>query len=535
MSTLATDTAQRWLISPQRAYQRALLYSRLIGPRLVLGHAGWLVPLAVMLFAGVLRFWNLDNPHLLTFDETYYVKDAYTMLHSGTEQRWGDDPNPGFLAGNPAPLDDPSYVVHPPLGKWMIALGMVVFGTDTGLGWRAGPAFFGTLSVLFIALIAQKLFSSVLLGGIAGLLTAVDGHHLVLSRTGLLDIFMMFFIVVAFWALLNDRFHGRAKLADALADAHAAGYGARALRYGPWLLWRPWRLVAGVALGGALGVKWSALSFIAVFGLLTVLWDLGARRRAGIEHWVLGGLLREGIPAFLTIIPATAITYLFTWTGWFVTYGGYNRHWAGTHPGGSLDWIPGPLRSLADYHRSAYAFHQSLSSDHSWESSPWSWLFAGRPTLFHYKGTSAGEDGCTIASCVRAITDLPNPVFWWAATLSLLVVLLFWIGARDWRAGAILSGLLAGFVPWFAYPDRTMFFFYTIAFEPFMVLAVCFVIGKCLPRTGQAPWHRRRNLIGVSFFLVLVMATSAFFWPVWTGEMISYDAWRLRIWMPSWS
>ena len=118
--------------------------------------------------------------------------------------------------------------------------------------------------------------------------------------------------------------------------------------------------------------------------------------------------------------------------------------------------------------------------------------------------------------------------------LSLLVVLLFWAGRRDWRTGAILAGMLAGFGPWFLYSQRTMFFFYTITFEPFMILSLTFVLALALGGVGASVARRRIGLIGVTAFLAVVVLVSAFFWPVWTGHTIPYEAWRLRLWMPSW-
>ncbi|MBD4501620.1 phospholipid carrier-dependent glycosyltransferase, partial [Xanthomonas citri pv. citri] len=89
-------------------------------------------------------------------------------------------------------------VVHPPLGKWLIGLGMLAFGPDNGVGWRFSAAVAGTLSVLLVALATQHLLRSVSLGAVAGLLLAVEGHHLVMSRIGLLDIFLSFFVLAAF-------------------------------------------------------------------------------------------------------------------------------------------------------------------------------------------------------------------------------------------------------------------------------------------------------------------------------------------------
>ena len=222
-------------------------------------------------------------------------------------------------------LDSPEYVVHPPVGKWMIAAGMWLFGPDNPFGWRFGAALTGTLSIFLLALIAQKLFRSLTLGAVAGVLLAVDGHHLVMSRTSLLDIFLMFWVLAAFGALLMDRDDGRRRLAVRLGRQAAASPDGRPgllqLASGPWLGIRWWRLAAGVCLGLAVGTKWSALFFLAGFGLLTVFWDLSARRIAGIHGWISGGILKDGIPAFLSIVPVAALVYAASWTGWFRSTG----------------------------------------------------------------------------------------------------------------------------------------------------------------------------------------------------------------------
>ena len=85
----------------------------------------------VTLLAAVLRFWNLGHPQAIVFDETYYVKDAWTLLQNGYESSWPEGADEDFAAGDTDIfLDEPLYVVHPPLGKWMIALGMAAFGAD---------------------------------------------------------------------------------------------------------------------------------------------------------------------------------------------------------------------------------------------------------------------------------------------------------------------------------------------------------------------------------------------------------------------
>jgi dolichyl-phosphate-mannose--protein O-mannosyl transferase len=366
----------------------------------------------------------------------------------------------------------------------------------------------------------------------------VDGHHLVMSRTSLLDIFLMFWVLAAFGALLMDRDDGRRRLAARLGRQAGAAPDGRPsvvqLVSGPWLGIRWWRVAAGVCLGLAVGTKWSALFFMAAFGLLTVFWDLSARRIAGIRGWISGGIIKDGIPAFISIVPVAALVYLSTWAGWFQSKDAYFRHWADTNPSAQWGWLPGPLRSLAHYHLEAYKFHQGLSSDHPYEASAWSWLVMGRPTSFFYESPKQGSPGCDVACCTSAILSVGNPLIWWSATVALVILLFWWAGRRDWRAGAILAGVGAGYLPWFMYPERTMFTFYAVSFEPFLVLALTYCLGLVLGRRSDPLWRRRSGLYLVAVFVVGAVLVSAFFYPIWTAEIIPYQDWRFRMWMPSW-
>lgn len=541
-----TVPASGWIADPRTAFTAESLIRRLSGsvrnwrdypPSLRLWY--WLAPLLTAVLAGVLRFVRLGEPNTLVFDETYYVKDGYSYLVSGYERNWPDKANDAFNAGNPSILlDTPEYVVHPPVGKWMIAAGMWLFGADNAFGWRFAAALTGTLSVLLLALIAQKLFSSVTLGAVAGLLLAVDGHHLVLSRTSLLDIFLMFWVLAAFGALLLDRDDGRRRLAERIgrqALASPAGFPTRLqLLAGPWLGIRWWRIAAGICLGLAVGTKWSALFFLAAFGLLTVFWDISARRIAGIRGWFTGAVLKDGVAAFISMVPVAALVYAATWTGWFRSSDAYYRNWAQTNPSEQWGWLPDTLRSWFHYHLEAYNFHQGLGSDHPYEATAWTWLVMGRPTSFYYQSPEQGTPGCSISNCTSAILSVGNPLIWWTAVVALVVLVFWWAGRRDWRAGAILAGIAAGYLPWFMYPERTTFFFYAISFEPFLILALTYCLGLVLGSPDSPGWRRRSGLYLVAVFLAGALLVSAFFYPVWTAEIISYQDWRLRIWMPSW-
>ncbi|MDF2048362.1 MULTISPECIES: phospholipid carrier-dependent glycosyltransferase [unclassified Arthrobacter] len=537
--------SRTWIRPPEEAFTREALQERLLG-----GVRSWrdyppslrlwflLVPVLTAVAGGILRFVRLETPQKLVFDETYYVKDAYSFLISGYERNWPDKANDSFNAGDPTVLlSSPEYVVHPPVGKWMIAAGMWIFGADNAFGWRFAAALTGTLSILLVSLIALKLFRSLPLAGAAGLLLAVDGHHLVMSRTSLLDIFLMFWILAAFGALLVDRDDGRRRLAARLAQAAIRNGGlppAALLLSGPWLGVRWWRVAAGLCLGLAIGTKWSGLFFLAGFGLLTVFWDLSARRVAGIRGWISGGVIKDGIPAFLSMVPVAGLVYAAAWTGWFRSEDAYFRNWAAGNPSPEWAWLPDSIRSLAHYHREAYTFHQGLGSDHPYEASAWSWLVLGRPTSFFYESPEQGTPGCDVAKCTSAILSVGNPLIWWGAAISLVVLLFWWAGRRDWRAGAVLLGVGAGYLPWFLYPERTMFYFYAVSFEPFLILALVYCLGLVLGRAADPPWRRRSGLYLVVLFVAAAVLLSAFFYPIWAAETIPYVDWKVRMWMPSW-
>lgn len=520
---------------------------RLLGHRPTATLWGWLGPLLVALWGGVLRFVNLGHPGTLVFDETYYVKQGWSMIEYGHERRVLEslaaaDATPKvddvFASGDPNVFGTAAdFVVHPPVGKWLIGAGEWLIGVDDPLSWRFATALVGTLSIFMVARIGRRMFGSTTLGVIAGLLLAVDGQHFVHSRTGLLDIFVMFFALAAFGALVVDRDASRLRLADHVARLRMAGVGPRdpRLLYGPWLGWRPWRLAAGVSLGLATGVKWSGLYFLVIFGLMTVFWDMGARRAAGIQRWWRAAMFREAPQAAVTMVGATLVTYLVTWTGWFATSGGYNRQWADENPvSGLASAVPGPLRSLWHYHVQMLEFHRTLQTTHDYMSNPWSWILQTRPTSFYYQGYDEGQAGCTVDKCSAAITNLGNPVIWWAGALSLGVLLVMWLWKRDWRAGAVLAGYAGGYLPWFLLEDRTIYTFYSVAFVPWVVLGVVYVLGLIAGQSTDSPQRRRLGLILVSAYVITAVAVFAFFFPVYTAQLIPYEHWSWRMWLPSW-
>lgn len=495
----------------------------------------WIGPLSVTLLAAVLRLWNLGSPHSLVFDETYYVKDAYTLLELGYEGSWPNDPNPDFEAGDvDSYRESPSFVVHPPLGKWLIALGLAAFGADSSVGWRIGTALVGILAVALVYLIARLLFRSAILATIAGGLMAIDGHAIVLSRIALLDNFLMFFALLGFLFVLLDRHQSAHRLRiwlDRRADA------GKLISWGPALWARPWLVAAGLSFGLASAVKWSGLYFLAAFAVYTLVVDALARRRAGIRFWAPGTLLKQAPVSFLLTVPIALAAFAASWAGWFGTTGGYYRDWATKADNawtGLLSWVPLEWQSWWHYQVEAYNFHIGLDSPHAWASPAWTWLSLWRPTAFYRVTSAQGENGCTATECEQLITALANPLIWMLGVAALVYLAARLLRHRDWKAGLILMGVVAGYVPWLFYPERTIFHFYSIVFLPYMILGVAYAAGAVLGGPDTEEWRRKQGLRLVIVVLAMCVLLSAFFYPVWTGMMLPEPFIRSHYWLPGW-
>lgn len=506
--------------------------------------SAWGGPLLVTLLAGLMRFWNLGSPKAVIFDETYYAKDAWALIHRGFEVNWAKNANDLILQNNgnvPVPTD-PAYVVHPPIGKYVIGIGEWLFGF-TPFGWRFMPALLGTLSVLMLCRIGRRIFRSTFLGCLAGTLMAVDGLHFVMSRTALLDQVLMFFVLAAFGCLVIDRDRTRARLAAALPPdgdgvVRPNAHVAETTRFGA----RPWRWLAGLCLGLAFGTKWNALYILAAFCVMAVLWDVGSRRVAGAQHPYATVLKRDTGLTFLATVPVAVATYLLSWLGWILSpdngSGGYFRNWAATAgKGGDFTWLPDWLRSLWHYEHEVYKFHVGLSSPHTYQSNPWSWIVDGRPVSYFYESPMPGKDGCPADAgekCAREVLAIGTPLLWWAAGFAVLYVLWRWLFRRDWRAGAIACGVAAGYLPWFMYQERTIFFFYSIVFLPFLCLAVAMMTGAILGPPGSTERRRVAGAAGAGVLVLLIAWNFIYFWPLYTGTAIPIDSWRSRMWLDTW-
>ncbi len=159
--------------------------------------------LGIMIVGGAfLRIRDPAWPNWFTFDEEPFVKNAHSYALA--------------VADN----ND-----HPPFGKMLIAVGMLLFGYNS-LGWRFVPLVFGLQTVCLAYWLGRVVFGSKRAGWMAAAFVAADGFFISYSRSGLLDGMMISFML---WGMV-------------------AALGART-----------WRgvVAAGILIGFSTSVKWS--------------------------------------------------------------------------------------------------------------------------------------------------------------------------------------------------------------------------------------------------------------------------------------
>ena len=473
----------------------------------------------IALFTRFVRLGAAESDGTPVFDEKHYVPQAWDIARSWFNPVLGGiESNPGY-----------GLVVHPPLAKRIEALGEMVFGY-TPLGWRFMAALFGSAVVVFTMLLARRVSQSWLIALFAGIFALCDGVLLVIGRFGMLDVFILLFVVAAAWTLAGDmrqvhqRFH----------DAYVEG------EINPRLGFRWWRLATGVLLGCALAVKWSGLYYIAFFGLLSSFYDLWLRNRYGVKHPVRETLLKDVPSALASIVLIPALLYVWSWRAWFASETAVYRHALSDGTIADSDWpwlakLPEAAAGWFYYHFSVLDFHSQLTSSsghsHPWDSKPWSWLVAARPILYFSANTDDSR---------RMIYLFGTPAIWWLTVPILLWAIWVWITRKDRRVILPLVGFAAGFLPWLAAFDRQMYFFYAAPLVPFTIVLLAIAVGE-LTKRGK-PIRQAQKLVGpltsgqlaAIFYVAVVVGMFLYFSPILYGISIPNSFYNQMMWLPSW-
>ena len=407
------------------------------------------------------------------FDEIYHARTAWEHLNG----IW------------------PYEISHPPLGKEILSLGILLFGM-TPFGWRFSGTFFGVLMLPVMYLLLKRLFGGRTVPALGTVVFATDFMHFVQTRIATIDTYSVFFILLMYLFMLIW-LEEDSPLALALCGL-SFGLGAAS----KW---------TSLYAGAGLAVLWAAH------------WVVKARAAHGDKNPILSLRTSDrrhwcGNPSLFPAFVKNALLCLLVFVAlpcaiYYLSYLPYGR--ALGHPLFSGDY----LRMVLDNQRFMFNYHAGIVAEHPYSSRWYQWLLNIRPILYYLEYFS---DGRRISICA-----LLNPALCWGGFLSLFVLLYTAVFRRDRRAAFILVGYLAQLLPW-VFISRLTFAYHYFPSSVFLVLALGYVFA--LYRENKPAWTRWAIPFAVVSLLLFVM-----FYPVLAGAPVdNVAASRLLAWFPTW-
>lgn len=377
-------------------------------------------------------------------------------------------------ARNLIALSDAVNMEHPPLGKELIAAGILLLG-DGPLGWRIMPLLAGVLALFAACRAMWFLSGSRAASVLTGLFLVTGFPLLVQARIAMLDVFMLAFVMVALW-----------QCAAAVREPETAR----------------WRLaLGGVALGLAMAAKWNAIPVAVLPGLAFFI----ARAWQGRRHfltsnrgWPIGGMTLAEAALWLGVVPllAYALTY------WPYAY---------------FQTVPGNPTGLIDLHRQMLDLQTQVLPAHPYQSQWWQWAGNTRAIWYLYEVADGAQ---------RGVLMMGNP-------LSSLVALpaLGWCGFAWWKQGrrdcaALLVLYLASMVLWIVAPKPVQFFYHYALPHCFAMAALALAVEKL--------WQNGERLTPAAITLGS-LGLFAWFYPILTAAPLAGEQSFLDYaWLAGW-
>jgi dolichyl-phosphate-mannose--protein O-mannosyl transferase len=368
-----------------------------------------------------LRLWGVGQPAKMYFDEIYYV-DAADKLWSGKA-----DPNS----------------VHPPLGKWLIGLGiqgadhLLAKTTPQPFKWRLASVVAGALCIPITYALGLLLFNyNRTAASLAGFFVATEHLHLATSRIAMLDPFLALFCLLGIWGAL----------------AYFLGGHER------------WAVMSAFALGLATGCKWSGL-FTAFGCLVAGFWmDRRELTREKTQRYFFWLVLLVPLGFFLSY------SHLFFSDGFHLD---------------TFKKIFGQGERMVEFRYDAKQF------THRYLSYFWSWPLVLHPIWLFFEENKA-------TNTIEAICAMGSPVFWWGFFLLLLERAYTSFRTKDAVTGALVILWVCQWLPW-AVSTTGGFFYYMLTEVPIMALLVGKLVADLLnfqDALGEGRW-RGWVLLGV--------------------------------------
>jgi dolichyl-phosphate-mannose-protein mannosyltransferase len=374
------------------------------------------------------------------------------------------------------PEDDPAIEwTHPPMAKLLIASGIFVAG-DNPLGWRIASVIFGAAGAVIVYCLALSLTGSRAASALAAGFLLMDGLYLVESRTGMSNLFVLVFANAALLAF------------------------TRVLAEPPECIGPP-LLATGLFVGLGMATKWSSVALAGLIGLV-VCWQMVRLWRHSRGNDTIAAEARSELRAYLRWAPIALFVIPLA-----VYLASYLHFWFTGH-----DWA-----DFIALHRDMLAYHRNLDFVHDDSSPWWQWPLAARGVWYYVderrrEGTFVFADG--------------NPLLYWPMVVAVAWMVIDWWGRRSTAALILVIGFFGQWLPW-AFSPRGTFIYHFMPAVPLGCIAIALVMTGAWRRGGMPR-------IAAAGYALAVIATFAWFYPLYTAVPLSLDQVDLRMWLASW-
>ncbi|MDR0405326.1 MAG: phospholipid carrier-dependent glycosyltransferase, partial [Clostridiales bacterium] len=350
------------------------------------------------------------------FDEVYHPRTAYEILHALP----------------------PYEVTHPPLGKLIIAAGVMTFGM-TPFGWRFMGTVAGILMVPLFYLLCKKLVKRTDFAAAGTVLFTFDFMHFAQTRIGTVDSFAVLLIMAMYYFII---------------DYFNMDFNKEPLKKGLLPL-----ALCGVCFGAGAAVKWICL--YAALGLAVLIFTVWlrafARRKAYADY--TRKLLKSVAWCVLFFVIVPSLIY-------FASYLPQTRYALRGET---------PLEYAARNQNYMLNYHKGVKDDHPYSSDWYEWPADQRP-LWAYMDGELREAGA-----VSSISSFGNPIVWWGGLLAVIWCGVIGIAKKNRACAVIVIGYLSQFVPWIFVP-RILFIYHYFASVPFIALAAAYAFRDLYAR-----------------------------------------------------
>ena len=371
-------------------------------------------------------------------------------------------------------------ISHPPLGKIIISIGMLLFGV-TPFGWRFSGILFGILMLPPLYAICKKMFGGIAVPACTTAVFAFDFMHFVQTRIATIDTYGVFFIILMYlfmYLYISESRDGEEKLL--------------------------YLFLSGLCFGIGAACKWTCLYAGAGLAVIWAIFRV-SRRKDGFTAFAANCLW---CVLFFVIIPALI---------YYLSYFPYGLARGMTFPG--MYFSREYFNIVTDNQKYMFNYHSGLVAEHPYSSVWYQWIFDIRPILYYLEYYDDGT-----RSVFGAFT---NPALTWLGVITMIMTLVISIIHRDNKGIFIIIGYLAQLLPW-VFITRLTFAYHYFPSMVFLSLSVGYIFNAM--RLSVKNWR-----IPVYGYTALCIAVFILFYPVLSGartdgSRISYFLGWLETW-----